>query len=197
MLRRTRSLPGSLKCRDANAALGEWTLSQGDGYREGYELVGTQRKFDEACLGHLADACARAEGVPWVGQVELHRLYPLRPHVDWRYCPVQVVAGTPRLAALISSLFIRQLPRVEETERFQKMLTGLQIAEQRAWLKTRTLLAQTTQIKGLDFKPWAPKGRDWFSVRVSKSTRAHLRFESPTQRWFAEEIGPHKAMGHG
>jgi hypothetical protein len=197
MLRRARTLPGRLKCRHAYAALGEWTLTQGDGYREGSELVGTQRKFDEACRDHLSTAFASDEGLPWVGQAELHRLYPLGPHVDWRYCPVQVVAGTPGLAALISSLFIRQLPQVEETERFQRMLAGLHGAEQRAWLKTRTQLAQTTQLKGLDFKPWTPRGQDWFSVRVSKGTRAHLRFDSPSQRWFAEEIGPHKALGHG
>jgi hypothetical protein len=95
MLRRARSLPRRLKCRDAYAALGEWTLTQGEGYRAGIELVGTQRKFDEACRDHLTTACASADGLPWVGQAELHRLYPLAPHVDWRYCPVQVVGGTP------------------------------------------------------------------------------------------------------
>jgi tetratricopeptide (TPR) repeat protein len=48
MLRRARTLPRRLKCRQAYATLGEWTLTQGDGYRAGIELVGTQRKFDEA-----------------------------------------------------------------------------------------------------------------------------------------------------
>jgi hypothetical protein len=124
-------------------------------------------------------------------------MYPLAPHVDWRYCPVRLVGESPALVALISSLFIQQVSRVEETDRFQKMLAGLHVADQRSWLKTRAQLAQTTQLKGLDFKPWAPRGADWFSVRVNKRTRAHLRLVSSTQRWFAEEIGSHKAVGHG
>jgi len=197
MLRRTRSLPRGLQCRQAYVALGEWTHSQGPGYRDGGQLVGTQRKFDVGCRDHLITACSTAKGLPWVGQAELHRLYPLGPHIDWRYCPVRVVAESPALATLISSLFIRQVSAIEETTTFRDMLRSLAASEQRAWLRTRAKLEQTTQLKGLDFKPWRAKGENWFSVRVDKSTRAHLRFDEGAQRWRAEEIGSHRAMGHG
>lgn len=153
--------------------------------------------MDEACGVHLTEATAAARGLPWVAQAELHRLYPLSPHIDWQYCPVRVVSDSPALSALFASLFIRQVPGIEETVGFMKLLDDLGSETQRAWFKTRALLSQTTQLKGLDFKPWPPRGKDWYSVRVNKGARAHLRFEPPTQRWFAEEIGCHKVMGHG
>jgi hypothetical protein len=105
--------------------------------------------------------------------------------------------------ALISSLFIRQVPGVEETERFQRMLAGLHVADQRAWLKTRAQLAQTTQLKGLDFKPWAPRGAGLvfgageqehagapaFRVADTALVRRGDRFAQGDGTWVAGETG--------
>lgn len=197
MLRRARSLPRILKCRGAYSALAEWTLGQGEGYRDGSQLVGTQLKFDLACWVHLGNAVGWSNGNPDVIRADLHRLYPFAPHVDWRYCPVRVVADDAKYATLLASLFIQQIPHIQETPRFCSMLEARPRQERKAWPKVRAQLAQTTRLPGLDFKPWARRGKGWYSVRVTKAGRAHLRFESATQRWFAEEIGSHREMGHG
>lgn len=51
--------------------------------------------------------------------------------------------------------------------------------------------------RGLVLKKRPPVGRGAYSVRVSQSHRAHLRFQPPSAPWIAEEIGGHKEMGHG
>jgi len=85
----------------------------------------------------------------------------------------------------------------EESAEFLKKLRKLPSYAQKKWDKTRNLLAHSTSTPGLDFKPWPPGGRDCFSVRVDRTLRAHLRFDSSLTRWFAESIGFHTEMGHG
>ena len=197
MLRRARCVPQNLRCAGAYSALGKWTLTQGEGYKDGLQLVGTQLKFDQACQEHAAEVVRLSKLNPGVKRSDLHRLYALAPHVDWRFCPVRIVAEDANYAALLSSLFIQQIQHIEETDRFASMLRGRPLPERTAWKKVRGQLAQSTRLKGLDFKPWPPRGSGWYSVRVSRSGRAHIRFESTTQRWFAEEIGQHSELGHG
>jgi len=57
-------------------------------------------------------------------------------------------------------------------------------------------LASTTTLRGLDFKRWPPRGNDWYSVRLDRGVRAHLRNDRGGEAWFAEEVGSHDVMGH-
>lgn len=85
---------------------------------------------------------------------------------------------------------------ISETDFFKKGLYRLGPSIQHKWHRTKTKLAQSTRIAGLDFKPWPLRGKGWFSVRVDDDVRAHLRHEGTNYQWYAEEIGRHDAMDH-
>ena len=64
------------------------------------------------------------------------------------------------------------------------------------WYKARTHLGISTTFNGLDFKPWPPRGKGWFSIKIEGGMRAHLRLDKAAGVWVAEEIGTHDKMGH-
>lgn len=84
-----------------------------------------------------------------------------------------------------------------ETAKFERELAKLDRRLQELWQMTKRDLTRSTSLKSLDFKQWKKGGRDWYSVRVTGNFRAHLRYDRAKSVWYAEEIGDHKAMGHG
>jgi hypothetical protein len=84
-----------------------------------------------------------------------------------------------------------------EMPAFQRALSKLDPGLQERWATVKDALAMTTASNGTDFKRWRRGGDDCYSVRVGRNLRAHLRHDRDTSTWFAEEIGSHKAMGHG
>lgn len=121
------------------------------------------------------------------------------PEVDWRECPVHLYddhwhyGNSDPIAWFIHRL----QPSIQESTKFARQLERLDESIAYHWVKTKQQLLNTTSSRGLDFKKWPPGGKGAYSVRVTHSHRAHLRFESPTAPWVAEEIGGHKEMGHG
>jgi hypothetical protein len=124
-------------------------------------------------------------------------LYPNIGQIDWRRCPIILVDELRLFEKLgIYPRFIPALPAIHETETFKKQLAQLGSNYGRRWQDAKRKLARTTSLKGLDFKLWSPRGNGWYSVRLDKDVRAHLRNDKATAAWIAEEVGRHALMGH-
>jgi hypothetical protein len=124
-------------------------------------------------------------------------LYPIRPKIDWRFCPIHLVHDEERLGIprVWLDLFTR-LVKIEETSAFTSALRRLPPAIQQKWEKLKVRLGDGIT-PGADFKKWPKGGKDVWSLRVSRSHRVHLRRDRRSQDWSAIEIGAHKEMGHG
>lgn len=168
------------------------------GYRDGHQLVARRHDFEGRMLDHAQAVWEAALGAPPAYGVELQHLYPaFRPYELGR-CPVHVLFDQARYGlGHLPFFLISTVDVTEESPDFVKKLRKLPTYARTKWDKTRRLLAQSTSVPGLDFKPWPPGGKDCFSVRVDKTLRAHLRFDSALARWLAESIGFHGEMGHG
>jgi hypothetical protein len=200
MLRSFRGGPLSLRVPGRLAPLRQFVKQQPPGYRDALRTT-SRADFAEGCQA-LAESYAReirGYDAAHLDAVDLLRLYPFAPTVDWRHCPIHVLNDGERLG-LPSGLLelFRSIPELAETERFRRDLAGLPVAIQAAWGKTRRMLATTTTLPGLDFKPWERRGSERvYSVRLSSNYRAHLQYSGAEQRWLAVAVGTHKAMGHG
>jgi hypothetical protein len=72
------------------------------------------------------------------------------------------------------------------------------LAVQRAWEWAKEVLEINPQVGGLNFKLWERRpGHRIYSVRLSRSHRAHLAYHDDTRQWVALEVGGHHTMGHG
>jgi hypothetical protein len=117
--------------------------------------------------------------------------------VDWRRCPIIIVDEHQLFEKLaIIPYFIFSIPVIQEMPSFAKQLVALGSRYAELWAATKRKLSHSTKLKGLDFKPWPPRGTDWYSVRVDRDVRAHLRNDTRSRSWLAEEIGRHRAIGH-
>jgi len=124
-------------------------------------------------------------------------LYPNASRIDWRRCPVILLDEDGLFAELgIVARFIDCIAEISETSTFRKQLDRLGSNYAKRWHVAKAKLNRSTSIPGLDFKPWPPRGKGWFSVRVDGEVRAHLLNDGVTHKWSAEEIGRHDAMGH-
>lgn len=168
------------------------------GYRDAGKVVAT-RPFEAAC-GRLLEGFATCnESFPGLSLdgFDYLSLMPYRPRIDWRLCPVHVVLDGQRLNVPNDWLrFINQIPAIEESEKFIKKVRKLESPVQDGWQACRMKLSESVRRGSLDFKPWRKGGESAYSVRVTKSYRAHLRFAPESQRWIAEEIGNHRETGH-
>lgn len=168
------------------------------GYRDGYKLVGSRHDLEARMLDHGQALWEAALGAPPAYGLEMHHLYPAFRTYELARCPVHVLMDQARYGlGNLPFFLICSVEIAEESTEFLKKLRKLPSHARKKWDKTRNLLAQSTSIPGLDFKPWPPGGRDCFSVRVDRTLRAHLRFDSSLTRWLAESIGFHTEMGHG
>jgi hypothetical protein len=123
--------------------------------------------------------------------------FPIRPRIDWRYCPIHLVDDSARFGLPPGWLsFFSRLSAIEETDDFRRKLEKLTTPLQRAWERTKQKLAIAITA-GADFKKWDKGGTDLFSVRVNDNFRAHLQRRRDTVGWLAVAIGNHKEMGHG
>ena len=168
------------------------------GYRDGYKLVGSRHDFEGRMLDHGQAVWEAALGAPPAYGFEMHHLYPAFRTYELARCPVHVLMDQARYGlGNLPFFLISTVEITEESTEFLKKLRKLPSYARKKWDKTRNLLAQSTSTPGLDFNPWPPGGRDCFSVRVDRTLRAHLRFDSSLTRWLAESIGFHTEMGHG
>lgn len=182
--------------RAPRTAILNFVKQQPEAYRSALGIWRLQRDFAEA---GAELACFLRQDVSRFGPVDWRALagFDHSPDPDWQGVPIILVDDFLHGRHLLSPAFIRAIEHVEETERFQSSLSKLGGSAERLWKGTKRKLAETVSIPGLDFKRWDAGGKDVFSVRVDQNLRAHLRFEARGQRWIAEKIGGHRAMGHG
>ncbi len=168
------------------------------GYRDGYALVARRHEFENRMLDHAQKVWEAALAAPPAYGLELHHLYPAFRPYELARCPVHVLLDQARFGlGQLPFFLISKIEVDEESDAFLRKLGKLPAHARKKWDKTRRLLAQSTNVPGLDFKPWAPGGKDCFSVRVDRTLRAHLRFDAAVPKWMADSIGFHTEMGHG
>jgi hypothetical protein len=201
MLSAFRTMKPALRVAGKQAALGAFVKKQPAGYRDA--LVVRPPHWDGLLDGlvHQFGACKprsthRLLWDPSLGY-DWSQQFPIRPRIDWRYCPIHLVDDSMRLGIPPGWLdFFSRLSVIEESEDFKKMLGKLALPIQRAWerMKQKLGLAITA---GADFKKWDKGGNGLYSVRVNDSFRAHLRRREESDDWLAVAIGNYKEMGHG
>ena len=124
--------------------------------------------------------------------------YPGRGSVDPRSTPIFLVHDDAVLhLPPLTMRFIPHVTGILESITFVKTLARHDEAVKRAWSLTKLKLEKSTLLASLNFKPWPTLGKDYFSVRVTRSVRAHLKLHRSNGAWEAVEIGHHTAVGHG
>jgi hypothetical protein len=202
MLSAFRSMKPALRVAGKQAALRTFVSKQPEGYREALDV---RPSHWDGLLEELSQRYGaltkRSADHPFLWFPRLGydwpRLFPIRPRIDWRYCPIHLVDDSVRLGippAWLSCFY--RLSAIEETEEFTKKLKKLAPPIQRAWMRSKERLSVAIT-SGADFKKWDKGGKDLFSVRINDNFRAHLRRREETDDWLAVEIGSHKEMGHG
>jgi hypothetical protein len=202
MLSAFRSMKPALRIKGKQAALRSFVARQPEGYRDALGVTPLLRDRLLKELAHRYGSCAKkgaghsmlwnlSFGYDWAQQ------FPIRPRIDWRYCPIHLVNDGARLGIPPDWLgFFSRLSAIEETDEFRKELDLLASPIQRAWERTKQKLGIAITA-GADFKKWDKGGNDLFSVRINGSFRAHLRRRKESDDWLAVAIGKHKEMGHG
>lgn len=183
----------------AYAALKSFCERQPAGYQDGPLHAKTRSSYLAGCR-YLSDDYHQVSPAAWhvPHASDTLMLYPDPTGVDWSRCPIILIDDQDVLRQLgISVSYFQSVAKVFETTKFQRELAKLDRRLQELWQMTKRDLARSTSLKSLDFKQWKKGGRDWYSVRVTGNFRAHLRYDRAKSVWFAEEIGDHKAMGHG
>jgi hypothetical protein len=198
MLRGFRWASSPTRGAQATQALKTFIRKQPPGYRDGIEYAGAD-EYAEGCRDLAADYQTCMPRRWWAPRDTFENLglYPNITQIDWRRCPIILVDESKLFGKLgIIPRFIGSIPSIEETEPFRKQLARLGSRYQALWTSTKRKLANTTSLKGLDFKVWPPRGMGWYSVRLDRNIRAHLRNDASNRLWYAEEVGPHGVMGH-
>ena len=199
MIRAMRGGHKDTRVKSRTSALRQFVEMQPAGYIDGgnsTSIAVFEKRSSELVQKHLETSEGYGDFLP---AVDLFRLFPFNPHIDWRYCPIHIVHDEHRLAIdpLALGLFQR-VCAIQETSSFQRRCEGLPEQIRKKWKKTKEKIGQTTALPGLDFKPWRDvrEGR-MYSVRVDKGYRAHLLYSGQPLSWSAIEIGTHKELGHG
>jgi hypothetical protein len=200
MIRSFRSGPRSNRVRGATDAVREFVRNQPPGYRDGAKST-SPHTFPNECeeLGLCYGECIPGYDPRGLEAVDLTALYPIRPQVDWRYCPIHIIHDEARLAVPAIELGLFQtIQSILEPETFLDQLSKTPSSIQKRWQKTKNVLKITTSAQGLDFKRWkSQENQQVFSIRLSDNYRVHLLYSRSNRSWTAAEVGPHTAMGHG
>jgi hypothetical protein len=202
MLKAFRTMKPAFRVRGKQRALREFTQVQPEGYRDGWRV----RPQDwDGLLTTLAEEYGRRSnkgaanlqlwekdlGFDWPGQ------FPMRPWIDWRYCPIHLVNDGERLGISPDFLsFFSRIPTIVESDRILKRLRDMTDSIRRTWERTKLKLASAIT-RGADFKLWPNGGSGVYSVRLNNNYRAHIQRPNVGDTWTALDLGTHKEMGHG
>lgn len=199
MIRSFRSVSRPYRVPGTVDTIRKFVKAQPPGYRDGIKSTNSDM-FLKGCdeLGRNYGECIPHDP-RGLGAVDLTALYPIRPQIDWRYCPIHIIHDETRLALPPIELgLFRNIESILESKSFVNQLSTLPSSIQKKWPKTKEMLRVAISARGLDFKLWEKqKDQSIFSVRLSDSYRAHLSYSQRNHSWTAEEIGPHTAMRHG
>jgi len=176
------------------------------GYRDAMQYLKTRGSYGG--LDSYFDACSELSVAyqhsstplwsPLEQALDALIFYPDLIRIDWTRCPIFILDEHDLRGTLgIGVSYFHAICNIEETANFSRALRKLDRSIRKRWQTSVDKLAVSTTLSGLGFKPWKPVGPDWYSVNVGGNYRAHLRYDRSESRWFAEEIGNHKEMGHG
>ncbi|MDM7861923.1 hypothetical protein QTP81_15070 [Alteromonas sp. ASW11-36] len=185
------------RVRGKTQALRGFVRSQPAGYKDA-EAITARVRFEETASDYISQCFERLTDSYVIGGLDGFNLLPPQP-IDWRYCPVHLINDNNRIGIdpTLIDLFV-SVSKVNETANFRKQLSKLGARVRSAWNKTKTLMAQDTTLKGLDFKQWERKPEGpVYSVRVTKGFRAHIQYHRDAREWTCLGIGSHENMGHG
>ncbi len=203
MMRSSLGGRSSLRVARRTSAMREFVRRQPPGYREGDHK--REARFTERCellargyVGCIPDSGFQASDA--FKAFESMRTYPpLFPNLNWAYVPIHILNDGARIGIPPDLLgLIRSIENVHESDRFTRRFGTLPIEIRNAWNRLKSRMQTSLAMPGLDFKQWK-RSEDGviYSVRVSRSHRAHLQRRTPGEPWLALDIGTHKEMGHG
>ncbi len=110
-------------------------------------------------------------------------------------CP-QYLINVLSLDKFIDPAYGLRIKHINESKQFTKLINKRYRGFKKRWIDTKRKLLSDPNMQGLRFKPWKD-GKHW-TVRVNDNLRAHLQPKDMQKGiWEAQEIGTHKAMGHG
>jgi hypothetical protein len=190
----------SLRVAGRTSAMRNFVRRQPPGYREGDHK--REALFTKRCelLARRYVGCIRDSRFQALDAFELMRTYPpLFPNLNWTYVPIHILNDGTRIGLPPNLLgLFRSIESVEESDRFARRLATLPIEIGNAWIRLKSRIKNSLALPGIDFKQWE-RNEDGvvYSVRVSKSYRAHLLRTPSGGPWLALNIGTHKEMGHG
>ena len=196
MLRGLRYPSSSLRNAMMYKALFNFVKNSPIGYSNGIESV-KKSDFDAGRNELAYEYHIFSDSIEGIFNFDMNLLYPSRGQIETDLCPIifDDIDGVFGTLGIFPRFFLK-ISDVSETEKFKKML--VKMGENRIfkdWQNTKTKLLVNAQQPSLDLKKWPKGGDDYFSVRVNKEARAHLRF-TEGQKWHAEEIGRHDQMDH-
>lgn len=200
MLRAITWTPRQMKISGKARSLGSFVRSQPAGYKDAKDVF-SSRAFVNACetLSRRYLSTITDYKFQYLDVVDLEKLYPFAPHIDWRYCPLHIVQDGARLnlPPLQVSLFSNITGIIPEGD-FSRKLSELPARIQALWARAQDKLRINPGIRGLDFKKWDVAGAATvYSIRLDRAYRVHLRHFPEKKLWCAVDIGDHKRMGHG
>ncbi len=202
MLSAFRSMKPALRVRGKQAALRAFVEKQPEGYRDAVSVKPLHwDRLLETLAHRFGERTGKSASHPalWYSSLgfDWPRQFPIRPRIDWRYCPIHLIDDSERLGIPPGWLsFFSRLSGIHETDEFRKKLDKLAPPVQRAWARTRQKLGNSITT-GLDFKKWDRGVDDLYSVRINDNFRAHLQRPRGSGYWLAVAIGYHKEMGLG
>lgn len=120
-------------------------------------------------------------------------LFPVRPVIASNQCPIHIIKDLTQFnLPEISFRFLKCIPEIVETEKFQTLFAQMPLDIQKRWNRKKEQLKQA-----LPRHPEFENFCDYFSLRLGHKFRAHLRPVAGHVHWEAFEIGSHTKMGHG
>lgn len=189
----------------ANRNTWEWTKQPRVGLEEfAYDFMklqpGAYSRFDEdksALASELAAnlldlkigvGARRNDQAPWVAHV---------PDTLLRrsLCPEYVVRPANLYTWISPAVRLPVVKEVRDCQQVIDLLTTKYQNIRERWEATKQKLSADSGLPSLNFKSW-DKAAGYWSVRINDNFRAHLK-QLSNGIWQTEEIGPHKAMGHG
>jgi len=112
------------------------------------------------------------------------------------YCPVYIVRDADTvLRPSIREDILTSLPVIEESKAFSKMLTRMHPVYQKRWARKRAELAERIPPHP-EFEKFSKGPPPVFSIRLSGTARAHIRYRASDGVWVAIAVGEHTEMGH-
>lgn len=195
MLMRMKTLPRALRTAGAYEATKCFAAAQPAGYCDGYQIVGPRALRNGACNELIMEVLCNSPVSAEV--VDYYRLFPVDQSVEWQRCPIFLIEDGAQFGIPAgTSWFVTAIAQIHEMPRFCKRLAALDRRIQREWAHTKERLKRSVT-GGRGLQKWPDGGAGAFSVRVNRDVRAHLRHVPSEGKWYAEDIGHHKEMGHG